>query len=478
MTAPGVTVTVRDAAPPRSAPTDIDTWFVAGFAQMGPATPQLLQSLDDYTSIFGDRVSYGLLYDALDAFFHEGGSKAYVSRVLGPSPALATVNLETGSSTVSLVVNAKSYGDWANGYEIVAASAGPYTLTVKDADGNTLETSPSLTTQQDAVDWSATSAYLDIVVGGGSGIPAAATGTLSGGTDDHADATDTEWETAIGLFSADLGPGQISMHGRTTAASHAAQLAHAQANNRIAILDYADTADAATLAAAAATDTALGTEARYGAAFAPYATIPGIAGGTVRTVPYSAIAAGIIARNDRAGLSPNVPAAGIVNGVAQYALGLTQTYSAVDRATLNDAGVDVAIVKNGFVATYGYRTLVDPATDTEHVPLSNARLEMQIVAQAQAIGDRYVFAQVDGKGFTLSEFGGDLAAMLQAWYDARSLYGTTAADAYAVNVGSPINTDETAAAFQLNAQLLVRYSKFGEQVQVYITRTAITEAIS
>jgi hypothetical protein len=477
MAAPGVTVTVRDAAPPRSAPTDTDTWFIAGFAEKGPTTPQLIEGISDYMAVFGGRVTYGLLYDALDAFFHEGGSKAYVARVLGPSPVLATHTFETATSTDSIVVNAKSYGDWGNSLSVeVTHDGGDYVLAIS-LDGDLVETSPLLTTQQDAADWSAGSAYVDITVGSGSGIPAAATASLAGGTDDHANATDTQWNTAIGVFDPNLGPGQVSMPGRTTSTAHANLLAHAQANNRIAILDFSDTASASTLATAAATDrTADG--ARFGAGFAPWAIIPGIVAATTRTVPYSAIAAGIIARNDRDGIDPNIPSAGIRNGVAQYAIGLTQSYDAADRATLNDAGVDVAIVKNGAVTTYGYRTLVDPDSDLEHVPLSNARLEMLIVALANAIGDSYVFAQIDGRGFTLSDFSGDLAAMLQQQYEAGALYGNTAADAYAVNVTDPVNTPETAAAFQLNAQLLVRYSKFGEQVGIFITRTAITEAIS
>jgi phage tail sheath protein FI len=477
MAAPGVTVTVRDAAPPRSAPTDTDTWFLTGFTEKGPTTPQLIQSLDDYVSTFGARVAYGYLYDCLDAYFHEGGSKAYVCRTLGPSPVLATHTFETAVPSDSIIVNAKSYGDWGNGLSIDITHSGSDFVIAVSLNSVLVETSPLLATQQDAVDWSDGSAYVDITLGAGTGIPAAATSALGGGTDDHGNATDDEWADAIELFTADLGPGQISMPGRTTAQSHADLLAHAQTNNRIAILDYADTGDASTLASAAATDRAAA-GARYGAGFAPWLVIPGITASALRTIPYSAMAAALMARNDQAGISPNVPSAGGLRGVATYALGLSQAFSDADRGVLNDAGVDVATIRNGALMLFGYRTLVDPDADREHVPLSNARLEMAIVAQATAIGDRYVFAQIDGRGFTLADFAGDLAAMLQAWYDAGSLYGGTAGDAYRVNVGSPVNTAETAAALELNAQLVVRYSKFGEQVQIFITRTAITEAIS
>lgn len=479
MAAPGTTVTVRDAAPPRSAPTDIDTWFIAGFAEMGPSTPQLVESLDDYVATFGDRVPYGILYDALDAFFHEGGSKAYVARVLGPAPVLASHTFETAVPTDSIIVKAKSYGDWGNNLSVtVTHVGGQYQLAVS-LDGDLVETSTLLTTQQDAADWSAGSAYVDITVGAGVGIPAAATSALTGGTDDHGNATDANWKTAIDQFDPALGPGQISMPGRTTAQSHADQLAHAEANNRIALLDYADVANAGTLAAAAATDRVVSGD-RVAAPFAPWAIIPGISGtgGTERTVPYSAIEAGIMARNDRAGLGPNTPSAGVINGVAQYAIALTQTFSQSDRDTLDAAGINAAIIKNGAVTTFGYSTLADPDTDLEHVPLSNARLEMIIKARGDAIGDRYVFAQNDGKGFTLSEFGGDLAAMLQEYYDDGALYGATPQDAYLVTTDAPINTPETAALLQLNAQMEVRYSKFGKRVGIYITRTPITEALS
>ena len=46
--------------------------------------------LEQFRSTFGGRVSYGYLYDALDVFFREGGSEAWVSRVVGPNPVTAT----------------------------------------------------------------------------------------------------------------------------------------------------------------------------------------------------------------------------------------------------------------------------------------------------------------------------------------------------------------------------------------------------
>jgi hypothetical protein len=479
---PGTTVTLRDSAPPRISADDTSVWFVAGITEQGPLAPTLIESLEEYEAVFGARVSYGILYDSLDAFFNEGGNRAYVTRVVGPTPVLASHTFLDAVPVSSLIINAKSYGDWGNGLSVaITQPDGTHFVLAVSLNGTLVETSESFTTQQQAVDWSAGSDYVDITLGVGTAIPEAATSALSGGTDDHGNAVDANWKTALDLFTKDLGPGQVSMPGRSTAQSHADTLAHALGRNRVAIVDFADTASKATLVAAAAADRAL-SGARTATGFAPWATIPGVVSGTTRAVPYSAIEAGIMARNDAAGLSQNVAAAGTTNGVAHYAVGLSQVPwsegAGGDREALNDAGVNVALIKDGAVTTYGYRTLVDPATDPNHLLLTNARLEMEIVAKANEIGERYVFDEIDGRGFAIKEFGGDLAAMLDDYWRDNSLYGPTAAEAYAVNVGPPVNTDATAAANELNAQLSVRYSPYAERTEIFLTRKPITEAVA
>lgn len=477
MTLPGTTVTIRDSAPPRSAPTDSSVWFVTGFAEQGPLSPVLVQSMADYANTFGARVTYGLLYDALDVFFREGGSKAYVGRAVGPTPVKAAHTFLDGSAGNSLVVSAETYGDWANNISVAIShpDGTHYVLTVS-YNGTVVETSPSFTTTQQAVDWSvATSKYLSIALGASSLIPAVATASLTGGTDDHANATETQWENALALFTPDLGPGQVSAPGRTTDQAHLDLLAHAAAYNRVALVDGADTTTAATLITAAGQ---LRSNGAFGAMFAPWAVVPGVVGGTTRTIPYSAIEAGIMARNDSAGLSPNKAAAGQL-GESSYALSLSQpAWTDADRELLNNAGVNVARVILGGVRTYGYRTLANPATaPASRVQLSTARLLMEIVARCRVIGERYEFGEIDGRGFELSEYGGDLAAELNDWWNQGSLYGATAQEAYAVDVGAQVNTAATIAAGQINAQLQVRVSPFGETVNLYITNRQITEAV-
>lgn len=478
MALPGITVTRRDSAPPTKAPSDTSVWFATGITEKGPLAPMLVSSMADYQAVFGARVSYGLLYDALDVFFREGGGSAYVGRVVGPHAAASTHTFLSETPDNALVVSANSVGVWGDSLSVaIVAGDGDGTYKIEVYDGDTLlETSPDLTTQQDAVDWSKLSSYITVALGDGTSPPAVVDATaLADGDDDHDDATEEDWETALARFSKDLGPGQVSAPGRTTAQAGLDLLAHAAANNRVALIDLTDTDDADTLSAAAAE---LMSGGEYGAAFAPWAVVPGVVAGTTRTVPYSAVEAGLIARSDIAGNSQNQAVAG-ESGISRYAIGLSQAaFSDPDRAALNDSGVNVARIVNGRVRTYGYRSLVDADTKSTYVQLNVARILMAITALASAIGERYLFGQIDSRGHLFAEFGGDLNAMLAGFYNENSLYGDTSAEAYSIDVGPTVNTPATIAAGEINASLELKVTPFGETVNLFVTNRALNDTVS
>jgi hypothetical protein len=293
-----------------------------------------------------------------------------------------------------------------------------------------------------------------------------------------ATALDPTVQAALDALTKDLGPGQVFIADPGIASvleNQQALLDHCQACNRVALLTPLD-GDATSLLAAATALKGYDT-ARYGALFAPQAVIPGIAGGTSRTVPYSAIEAGIIGRND-AFANPNVASAGDL-GQAVYATDLTTRYTDQEYADLNAGGVDLAKLVYGGVRTYGYRTVVDPqGSDSDWLELGWARLNMAIVADAAAVGEHYVFSQIDGRGRTISAFGAGLSAMLVPFYEAGALYGDTADDAFQVNVGPSVNTPTTIANGELHAVLAVRMSPFAEWVVIEIVKVATTEAIA
>ena len=128
---------------------------------------------------------------------------------------------------------------------------------------------------------------------------------------------------------------------------------------------------------------------------------------------------------------------------------------------------------------YAYRSLVDPNGPRQQWLQANwGRLNMAIVAEAEAVGQQFVFSQIDGRGITIASFNGSLSAMLKNFYDEGALYGETAADAYVVNTGPAVNTPDTIADGRLRAVLSVRMSPHAELVQIEIVKYATTVVLA
>lgn len=390
MTRPGVVVTSRVDAPPRSAPTDTGMAFMVGQTGQG-ADVATVQSMTQYEAEFGPRTGFTDAYDAAEVYFREGGGKLAVARVGAPTVAAASSKSKKEAATE------EDDTAGARASRGVAADVGE----------------------------------------------------------------------ALDRFTRDMGPGQVFVAGGEAYTSHADLLAHAATNNRIALLSADPASDAAALTTLATT-LAADENGRYGALFAPGAIVPGVTSADTRAVDFAPIEAGIIARND-VGYTANIAAAG-VNGESRFAIDVAAVFTDAEREALNTKGVDIARVMYGGVRAYGYRTLAP--LDSGWGLLSNARLNMEIVAQADVIGERYVFAQIDGRGTTLSQFAGDLTGMLVPYYEGGALFGTSVQDAFYVDVGPGVNTPESIAAGELRAVIALRMSPFAELVVIEIVKVA------
>lgn len=477
MTLPGTIVSERDAATPRTLPTDTGVGFVAGLAERGPVgTATLCRSLDAVKATYGDRIAASPLIDTAETFFREGGTALYVSRIVGPSPVAASVTVEDGSNVNALKIAAAEVGTFANAWdaEIESSGAGHFTIVITDGDGVEIARSPDFTTKAGAVAWAPAHGLAVTALGGG--LPAvAAAASLTGGTDDRASVTDAHRVAALDAFPADLGPGQVSIPGATTLAAWQGTGEHALATNRVAYLDVAvDDADAVIDDVAAFR--ALGDVAKVSAFFDGAETIPGLVSGTVRTVPASARAMGQAARVDALG-NPNVAAAG-ERGIAAFVIGTTSAARTdAEREALNDAGVNVSRVISGQVRTYGFRTAAAPADYPLHWQLANVRLDMAVRAECQAAAESHVFAQIDGKGVELAAYAGKLAGVLSRFYRIGALYGETPDDAYRVDVGPAVNTPETIAAGRIRAVLSIVRSPFAERAEVEVVKTPVGQPV-
>jgi phage tail sheath protein FI len=477
---PGTQVILQDLAPPIGAPTDTGVWFVCGLTEKGSVTkPVKLQNMSDYATYCGQRVTYGVLYDALDTYFREGGKTAYVSRVVGSAPVLATKSFSDAGALVSLRVDANDPGAWGNNLKVgilAGGAGGTFQIQVTDLAGTILDQSSDLATKTEAVAWGNSSTWVNVVdLGVGVNPAPIAAAALAGGNDDQASINDASWQAALDRCTSDLGPGQISMPGRTTTVAYGQQTAHAAARNRIAVMDAADIGVAATLSSTGIAQRA-DANARYGGIFAPWVVIPGLVVNTTRIVPPSAMVAGLMGRNDSSG-SPNRPAAGN-NGISRFALDVHYGFTDLERDTMNTNGINIIRNMFGDVKLYGYRTGVNPATLPNWMQLSNVRLYMTIVAKGQAIAENHVFHQIDGRGMEAAAFGGELKGMLVPYWEDGSLYGTTPAEAFSVDVSDAVNTPTTIANGELHALVSLRMSPFAELVVLQIVKVPVTQSLT
>jgi hypothetical protein len=583
---PGTAVTVSDVLPSAAAPTATDVLFVVGETREGPLDVQQVRSLASFTSYYGDRFNPADTFDAVEAFFRDGGGRAYVKRLVpddatvaevdagdftvsalgpgasgdtlrlelltgtgqrraarpvltlaGPPPSrqraadaltvtfqagvedgkaqvgspvrisvtdaddnnlvladLASINWGDGSplepttwehtydapaSGVVIQVEADEGGDTGSSEEFDVAGpggGGPFGAVV-EYDGRVVERSPiSLETVADLVGWAADSDWVRVT--GDDETVALASGRwgLSGGSDGTLPVSDPYLllEAALGIPAA-LGPGQLIAPGKVAAAQHEALLAGAENGNRAALLDADPSLDEAGLVAHVRQLRGLDSE-RFGGLFGPRAVVPGRAPGTTRLISWSGIQAGLIARLDGGG-NPNRAAAGSF-GQSRWAIDLETEFDDVARERLMHAGVNTARVLYGTVRSYGFRTIVDEnGPNRGWLLLSNVRLAMAIKARADAVAERYVFANLDGRGRTLARFGGELSGICMDYWP-EALYGDTPEEAFRVDTGDSVNTPETIANLEIHAVILLRMAPFGEWVEVQIVKQAITESLA
>ena len=486
---PGVNVTTSAVAGISSPGQRLGRWFVAGITERGPvgASPEL-HSLSDFVNTYGVRVTYGTLYDAVDAYFRTGGSSVLVSRVVGPTPTKATLTLVDKASTPVNTLKVDAKGPGAYGTRItVAVAAGTTANTFIVSvyfDGTIVEASPECATPADAVQWSRYSGWVTLtdlasVTAAPDNIPAvSAAAALVGGSDDRANITNTEWAAALALFARAMGPGLVSAPGRTTSAGIVQVMDHAAAmTTRQALVEGPAGATASTLSTLAGTVRSATANDEWGALAAAWLTVPGVAPALTRDVPPSAVAAGLISRQVSTG-SPNVPAAG-KNGEAPWVLDLAQgEFTDAERQTLNDAGVDVFHRPYGSstVTLYGYRTL-DAAGSARWTNLGAQLLRILLTEEALLIGENFVHDMIDGRGFKQAEFNGALRAMLLGHYLAGELFGATPDEAFRVDTGPGVNTPITLAANTLKANITCRMSPFAEEVDINIVKFPITESL-
>ena len=483
MRAPGEETTLGERVAAGSTSPSSSTGFMAIFTTKGPVnTPTFCASMSKVEAIFGERLATNPEgWDALESAFSEGpGMGVWVLRVVGVGNVAASNVLVDAAGKKVIKVTAASPGEWANTLKTKIVEEGGKIKIVVELGGKVLEASPLKTTKAELLEWVPTNIVITSEAESALA-PKVQTIELAGGKAELGAATGVQLLAALEKLPDDLGPGQVAAPNFSgSEEAHLAIMGHCALHNRRALLDHKKGATKAELITLA---TALSGAPEHRARFAilsgSWAIIPGQIGSTTRTVPYSGVQMGLIARSEANGNGPGKAVAGSKRGKVRWAQGLLTTFTKEERAELSAAGVTCAVLKNGVPTTFDNRTLVAEATDPNWVGFSESRLVMAVRELARQVLEGYEFEDIDGHGYIFKDLEGEMGARAcKPFYDANELYGATPAEAYAVNTGPEVNTEASIEAEEIKAQIAVRSARTGRFLSTEVVKVPISEAVA
>lgn len=486
---PGLVVTTGAVSGP-STPTTAtsSTYFAVGMTERGPVgAPALVTSMNDYAAIFGGATSYGALFDDLTTFFQEGGSRAYLARVVGPAATVGTLaspllDQATGTPIATLNVSASSPGTWSSSVSVrVLAGSTAATFRLQVFHGGVLaEDYTNLGSPQEAISKvNSRSAYIRLADAGSTTAapannpaPTGSPGVLAAGSDDRAHVVTATYTGALGLFDTGLGDGAVAIPGAGPSV-HAALITHADANNRLALLSGEKGADADTLIGYAAN-----LDAKRAGLFGPWIRIPDGFGGTTTISPEGYVASARAKAHNTDG--PWKAAAGEISK-ASYVVAPDQVFSAADGNNLDTNKVSAIRTVAGSVRLYGWRSL--SADFDNWAYLIGADTINRYVTEATKRLEQYVFGKIDSAGHLLATIKGTLIGIAQPMASAGGLFASYAEDGtlidpgYAVDTGSTINPVASLALNQVLATASLRISPTAASVLLSVTKAGVTAAI-
>lgn len=462
--------------------TNVGTLFAAGVTDQGVTTPFFCQSMTDYINQYGPRSTASAdMYDTANYFFGNGGAQGYFIRLSDDTATTATLTLEDSVPAATLTVSALTPGVGGNSIHIEVTSTD---LLVLDADGDVLETWP-YTSGSNADLIGVDSRYVTIAqVGSKTTAPAVIASTPLAGGADASDITDATAVAALAGFGADLGPGVVTLPGRTSSTAVVGLFNHALDNNRFAVGEQADAvSSAAAISALDALDIPVASQ-KAGIVVQGRPVVSGTDGANT-TIPASGAVAATIARAAASGTNPTPAFAAFpLDGLVGFTTG--QNISQIYPSGVSWTQDDVDAMAEAGLCAFAYKLsgvlclneFVTPDTDDAVFFEGTAWIgAMMLVSQCQAVGENYEGAKIDGQGLVLTALHGDLSAIVTTLWTNGVLYGDTADDAASINTGPPVNTPATAQAGELNAQLAAKIAPYADQVTINISILSLTQTI-
>lgn len=477
---PGVKVSTATRSGP-SAPLRAASgqFFVVGLAERGPTDrASLVRGIADFETIYGNRPSYGFLYDSVKTFFDEGGDQAYVARVVGDAATVGTITLKDTTPVTpadTLKFDAANAGAWSSNLSVIVADGAlADTKRIQVLLGaEVVEDWNNIASPADAATKFTNSPYVAVtdlgsVTAAPDNLPANGTFTLTAGADDRAAVVAADYTAALDLFTESLGDGAVSIPGIGTTV-HAGLVAHAKANRRIALLSAAQTAIVTDLQTAAGA-----VNADVAGLFAPWVLISDGAGGT-RACPPEGYVAGVRNRAHTQVGPWRVPAGNIA--IARSVIGLQTEFTKSESDTLDASRVSVIRRVANSVRLYGWRSL--SSDESNYGYLSIRDLLNRLVVESELRLEDYVFSPIDGKGQLQSAINAEITGIVEPIRQAGGLFerldakGNLVDPGYLVETGNTVNSEASLANNEVRARLSVRPSPTAAMVSLTIVKVGL-----
>lgn len=493
---PGVVISTAVRTGPSSATVrESSQLFVVGLAERGPSDEAVLvQSLADFEYKFGGFLSSSYLHPTVETFFEEGGTQAYVARVVGAAATTGTkALLGTGGEAAStvLTLDATGPGDWSGDVTVSTEHVGASAFKVKIYFDTELVyntgTVTSVTQAAGRINTSAVASRYVVATANASTTTRPAVVTLSAmssGDSDHGSVADQDYIDALDLFNDALGTGAVAIpdvenaSGNTDYTVSEALIAHANSYNRIAILHCAIDDDS-TAASDKAESLSGGENAEHAALYFPWVDVPTSVAGVTRRIPADGyVAAKRALAHNQSG--PHVAAAGLLSA-SRFVSGTALEIDKTTGDTLDDASVNAIRVIQNTVRIYGARSL---SADTDNFRyITTQDVVNHVVVEAQRTLEDLVFSTIDGRDTIFAAIASRLIAILAPLRDIGALFqafdanGKKVDSGFTVRCDAALNPVSQLAGGTVKAKVGLRTSSVGDKIEVEITKSNLTASV-
>ena len=461
--------------------------FIVGLAERGPSDAAVfVSSLAEFEQQFGGYVSYAYLQPTVQTFFEEGGTQAYIVRVVGPNATTGQGLLNEGGAGGDNVISldAVGAGAWSANLEAVTSVSGAGRIVKLKYNGEQIFSTGVKLTAAGLVNAinnsSVASSYVTATLLL-EALPEASTVTFTTGNDDKGDNTvDTSFTAyvdALELFNDAYGDGAVICP--ETHAINAQLVLHANEYSRVALLHGAVDVTVGDLTTAVQ-DIAAELNAEHVAMYYPWVYIPSDVPGINRLIPPTGYAAGkrALAHNQT---GPHQPAAGLISS-SNFVNGV---YASVNRTlgdTLDAASINAIRVIANTVRIYGARSCSD---DTDNFRFITAQDTVNtVVTQANTTLEDLVFSVIDARGGLFASITGRMISIcenlksLGALYEGFNVNGKKVDPGYTVKCDSSINSLASLSEGKINVQVGVRVSSIGDTIDVTIVKSNLSTTVT